>query len=95
MTNDLDLRVRLEREQRQALDQLSAARNRFNNIVSRLPPGARDVQIRRAGDELGSLQRQSIDATKRLMDYLMHGKLPDGYVCITVPGVTGCHQAAR
>jgi hypothetical protein len=80
---DSALLIRLSREEREARDQLEAARQRFNQILSEIPSGIPqpdgNVRIQRAGADVRSLNRRSAEATKRLMDYLMYGTVPEGY----------------
>lgn len=57
------LRVRLKREERQALDQFRAARERFDQILSEVPSGIPqpdgNLRIHRAGRELRYFNRRS------------------------------------
>ena len=77
------MRLRLEREEREARDQLRAAHERFCEIVSDIPSGIPQpdgaVRIQRAGAEVRRINRQHVEATKRLMDYILHGTVPEGY----------------
>jgi hypothetical protein len=77
MLEDLDLRVRLEREQRQALDKLRYARDVLNNVNSALQTGISeatdDSLLTRARAEVVALNQEWLEATRRLMDYLMQG----------------------
>jgi len=80
---DSGLRVRLKREERQALDQFRAARERFDQILSEVPSGIPqpdgNLRIHRAGRELRYFNRRSTEASKRLLDYIVRGVIPAGY----------------
>jgi hypothetical protein len=73
--------ARLQLEESEALKQLKAARDRFNRILAETPGGVpqpdASLRIQRAGAEVRKLNRQAAEANQRLMDYLMHGRVPE------------------
>jgi len=77
------LRVRLQCEERQALDQFRAARERFDRILAEVPSGIPqpdgNLRIQRAGQEVRHFNRLSSEASKRLLDYMVRGVVPEGY----------------
>jgi len=80
--DDPDAFARLQRLESEALKRLKAARDRFNQILAETPSGTPDgdgnLRIQQAGAEVRKLNRQAAEANKRLMEYLMHGRVPEG-----------------
>jgi len=84
MLGDLDQHLvsRLQREEKTAQEQLQDAHKKYNEIMSDLgvvphPDGS--LRIQKAGAELRLRNRESAEATRRLMEYVVHGKVPEGY----------------
>jgi len=75
MLDDLPRRVLLEFEQREALKKLSKARDRLNNIQAAMKIGITeptdDPLLLCARAEVAALTQEQVEATRRLMDYLM------------------------
>jgi hypothetical protein len=75
------IRTRLEREEREALEQFRAAHNRLNEILKDVPSGIPhpdgSVRIQHAGAAVRFHSRKVADATRRLLDYLTKGIIPD------------------
>jgi hypothetical protein len=80
---DAVLLIRLGREEMEARDQLRAARERFNQILADTPSGIPhhhgSERIQRAGAEVRFWNHRSAEATRRIMDYLVSGKVPEEY----------------
>jgi len=81
---DLDPKLisRLKREEKAAQDQLEGCHQRFKETLSDIgyiPQPDGTLRIYHAGAEVRRSTRQSAEATKRLMDYIVHGRVPEGY----------------
>jgi len=84
MLDDLDQNLvsRLPHQERTAQNNLQNAQRKYNATIAELgkiphPDGS--LQLQQAGAEVRRLNRESADATRRLMDYVIRGKMPDGY----------------
>ena len=77
------LRLRLEQEEKVARDQLHSARKQFNERMTESPNGSAKPEgsprIHHDGAEVRRLNRLSTQATTRLLNYIVHGTVPEGY----------------
>ena len=75
---------RLQREERESADRLWSARLAYTDLVAQIgtrgsSTDERLERLRQAGVEVRRLNQESIAATKRMIDYLMRGTVPEGY----------------
>jgi hypothetical protein len=81
---DLDdkIRRRLERKEQEAREELLRARIRFSEVLAEvpgtIPQSDGNLMIQQLGAEVRLLNLQYTAASRRLMDYLVFGVVPEG-----------------
>jgi hypothetical protein len=83
--NDLgEMRRRLEHEERKAREELLRARIKFNEVLAdvrgTIPQSDGNLLIQQAGANVRVLNLQYTAASRRLMDYLVYGVIPEDFM---------------